>query len=214
MIAKDALNQLIEGNKRFVSSKSTHPNRCDETKKNLLKGQKPFAVVLSCSDSRVPVEIIFDVGLGDIFVIRTAGHVLSNEVLGSIEYAVQHLGVNLVMILGHENCGAIKSAVKTYKENSFEQLSPYMQSIMKHIYPAINKIVCPCCEADFEDLSVNANILYQVEDLLKKDNFIFNKINEGNIIVVGAKYELQTGKVKIITQKCKSDLSLSVKNNI
>ncbi len=214
MFAKDALNQLIEGNKRFSEGQSTHPNRCDETKKNLVKGQKPFAVVLSCSDSRVPVEIIFDVGLGDIFVIRTAGHVLSNEVLGSIEYAVQHLGVNLIMILGHENCGAIKSAIKTYKENSFEKLSPYMQSIMKHIYPAIENVVCPCCEVVFEDLSVNANIMYQVEDLLKKDNFIFKEINEGNIIVAGAKYELQTGKIKIITKKSKADVALSIPNNV
>ncbi len=199
--AKEALKRLIEGNKRFVSGQSTHPNRCDETKNSLLSGQKPFAVILSCSDSRVPVEIVFDVGLGDVFVIRTAGHVLSDEVMGSIEYAVQHLGVNLVMILGHENCGAIKSAVKSYKEKSFEKLSPYMQSIMKHIYPAIDKIVCPCCETPLEDLSVKANILYQVDDLLKKDNFIAEKVKTGEITVVGAKYELKTGKIVIMSEK-------------
>ena len=174
--AKEALKRLTDGNERFVSGKSTHPNRCDETKNSLLRGQKPFAVILSCSDSRVPVEIVFDVGLGDVFVIRTAGHVLSDEVMGSIEYAVQHLGVKLVMILGHENCGAIKSAVKSYKEKSFEKLSPYMQSIMKHI-------------------------LYQVEDLLKKDNFIAEKVQTGEITVVGAKYELKTGKIIIMSEK-------------
>ena len=199
--AKEALKRLTDGNERFVSGKSTHPNRCDETKNSLLRGQKPFAVILSCSDSRVPVEIVFDVGLGDVFVIRTAGHVLSDEVMGSIEYAVQHLGVKLVMILGHENCGAIKSAVKSYKEKSFEKLSPYMQSIMKHIYPAIDKIVCPCCETPLEDLSVKANILYQVEDLLKKDNFIAEKVQTGEITVVGAKYELKTGKIIIMSEK-------------
>ena len=96
--AKESLQILLDGNKRFAEHKSIHPNRCDETRATLLEQQNPFAVILSCSDSRVPTEIIFDVGLGDVFTIRTAGHVLSPEVMGSIEYAVKHLDCKLIMI--------------------------------------------------------------------------------------------------------------------
>ena len=96
---KAALNKLIEGNERFANDKSIYPNRCEETKNALLRQQKPFAAVLSCSDSRMPIEIIFDAGLGDIFAVRTAGHVLSKEVMGSLEYAVKSLGVKLIVVL-------------------------------------------------------------------------------------------------------------------
>ena len=125
----EALKILMDGNQRFVEHKSIHPNRCDETRASLLEKQKPFAVIVSCSDSRVPTEIIFDVGLGDVFVIRTAGHVLCNEVMGSIEYAVQSLGCKLIMILGHDNCGAIKSALKAYEEKAYINLSLFCCSL-------------------------------------------------------------------------------------
>lgn len=194
---QEALNKLIEGNKRFATDNSIHPNRCDETKNALLRQQKPFVAVLSCSDSRVPVEIIFDAGLGDIFAVRTAGHVLSKEVLGSLEYAVKSLGVKLVMVLGHENCGAIRTAVESYQCENYGELSENLQSIMNHIYPAI-KEVSPD-EEDFLNSAVRANIKYQVQDLLNKDEYIAKKIQAGEIALIGAIYSLTKATVEIIS---------------
>lgn len=193
---QEALKRLIEGNERFANNASIHPNRYEETKNALLKQQKPFVAVLSCSDSRVPIEIIFDAGLGDIFAVRTAGHVLSKEVLGSLEYAIKSLGVKLVMILGHENCGAIRTAVDTYQNKSYGELSENLQSIMNHIYPAIEKVDCE--NGDFLNSAVKSNIKYQLEDLLKKDNYIETKVKNGEIAIMGALYSLTTGKVEIL----------------
>lgn len=198
----EALNKLIEGNKRFAADNSIHPNRCSETKNTLLKQQKPFAAVLSCSDSRVPIEIIFDAGLGDIFAVRTAGHVLSKEVLGSLEYAVKNLGVKLIIILGHENCGAINTAIQTYQNKNYNELSENLQSIMNHIYPAIDKVKSD--DSDFLNSAIKSNIRYQMEDLIKKDVYIEKKIQEGEIALFGAIYSLATGKVDILDEaKCK-----------
>lgn len=199
---QEALEKLIEGNKRFASNQSIHPNRCDETKNALLKQQKPFVAVLSCSDSRVPIEIIFDAGLGDIFAVRTAGHVLSKEVMGSLEYAIKSLGVKLVMILGHENCGAIKTAVETYQNENYDELSENLQSIMNHIYPAIEKVNCEGIDydGDFLNSAVKSNINYQLEDLTKKDAYITEKVRTGEIALIGAIYSLTTGKVEILNK--------------
>lgn len=203
---KEAITKLIEGNERFAQNKSIHPNRFEETKKVLINQQKPFAAVLSCSDSRVPIEIIFDAGLGDIFAVRTAGHVLSKEVMGSLEYAVKSLGVKLVVVLGHENCGAIATAVETYHNKSYDQLSENLQSIMNHIYPAIDKIDCGC--KDLLNQAVKSNITYQVEDLMSKDEYIAQKFKNGEIMVVGAEYSLATGKVQLIA----NSFSVAIKN--
>lgn len=196
---KEALEKLIAGNKRFAENKSIHPNRFEETREVLLNQQKPFVAVLSCSDSRVPIEIIFDAGLGDIFSVRTAGHVLSKEVKGSLEYAVKNLGVRLVVILGHENCGAINAAVQNYKNKGYEELSDNLKSIVNHIYPAIESTEKFCNKDDDEFLSaaIKSNILYQLEDLLKRDAYIADKAKSGEIAVVAARYNLATGLVEI-----------------
>lgn len=199
IVPQEALEKLIEGNKRFAENKSIHPNRCDETKSALIKEQKPFAAVLSCSDSRVPIEIIFDAGLGDIFAVRTAGHVLSKEVMGSLEYAVRTIGVKLIMIMGHANCGAIKAAIDTYENKSYDLMSENLQSILNHIYPAIENVKSSCAKEDFLEDAINSNIQYQVEDLLKKDPYIKEKAEKGEITIVGAKYSLSTGKVEILS---------------
>lgn len=191
---KEALKKLIEGNERFSQNKSIHPNRFEETKSVLIKQQKPFVAVLSCSDSRVPVEIIFDAGLGDIFAVRTAGHVLSNEVMGSLEYAIKTLGVKLIMILGHENCGAIATALEAYQNKS--EFSLNLQSILNHIYPAIENT--KCVGGDLLNSAVKSNILYQFEDLIKKDDYIAKKIQEDEIGLIGAIYSLRTGLVEVL----------------
>lgn len=195
----EALKKLLDGNKRFINNISSHPNRCEETRKNLESYQKPYAVILSCSDSRVPVEIFFDVGFGEIFVVRTAGHTLSQEVMGSIEYAVQELGVQLVMILGHSNCGAVKSAVKTYEDEDLRSVGN-VQSILDHIYPAVKK-TCACCSKDSEnfiDQVVKENIKYQVSELIKKDRYIAALLKFNQIKVVGAYYDIATSKIELL----------------
>lgn len=193
---QEALKKLVDGNERFATDNSIHPNRCDETKSALLKQQKPFVAVLSCSDSRVPVEIIFDAGLGDIFAVRTAGHVLSKEVMGSLEYAVKTLGVKLIMILGHENCGAINTAIQAYQNKNHGELSDNLQSIMNHIYPAIEKVGCD--NEDFLNAAVRSNIHYQLQDLLSKDDYIAKKIQAEEIALVGAMYSLAKGTVEVL----------------
>jgi len=193
---QEAIQKLVDGNERFAQDKSVHPNRCAETKNALLKQQKPFVAVLSCSDSRVPVEIIFDAGLGDIFAVRTAGHVLSKEVMGSLEYAVKSIGVKLIMILGHENCGAIRTAIDSYQSKNGGEMSDNIQSIMNHIYPAIEKV--DENTEDFINTAVRSNIQYQLDDLLNKDEYIAKKVQSGDIALVGAIYSLTSGKVEIL----------------
>lgn len=190
-----SLRKLIEGNLRFAQGKSIHPNRSSEIRNSLLEEQKPFAAIIACSDSRVPIEIIFDVGLGDLFVIRTAGHVLSNETMGSLEYAVEELGINFVMILGHDNCGAVQSALKAYKTKEYSELSVNLQSLLNHIYPVFESMDEHCENA--LDIAVESNIKYQVEDLIKKDSYLAQKVNDKKIMIVGAKYSLDTGLVEI-----------------
>lgn len=193
--AEKAFKKLMDGNNRFVNNKSIHPNRCQETKDSLLSKQTPYAVVLSCSDSRVPIEIIFDVGFGDLFVIRTAGHVLSQDVMGSIEYAIRELKVKLIMILGHDNCGAVKNAIKAYKNRTLNELSPNLKSIMTQIYPAIEQV-----DHDQDDLlsdAIHKNVEFQAADLLQKDAYIAEKITSGEVMLVKANYNLKTSEIEI-----------------
>lgn len=190
---RESLRKLIEGNKRFAAGKSIHPNLGNELRDSLLDGQKPFAAVLACSDSRVPVEIIFDVGLGDLFVIRTAGHVLSDEVLGSLEYAIG-LGVKLIVVLGHDNCGAVTTALKSFNAQDSKNLTDNLNTLLGHIYPVLKSI-----DADSEkalDSAIISNIKYQVKTLREKDKFIDQKIKDENILLLGAKYCLKTGLIE------------------
>ncbi|MEI8128110.1 MAG: carbonic anhydrase [bacterium] len=194
---KEALKKLIDGNKRFAQNKSLHPNLGNELRNALLNGQKPFAAVLSCSDSRVPVEIIFDVGVGDIFVIRTAGHVLSKEVLGSLEYATNSLGVKLIMIMGHDNCGAVKSALEIYSEDKYHEFSDNLQSLLGHIYPAFDDLDFKSNDNLLQD-AVESNVNYQLSDLVKKDAYLAKKINEKKIKLIGAIYRMDSGLIELI----------------
>lgn len=193
---QESLKKLIEGNKRFAQGKSLHPNRSEELRSALLDGQNPYAVVISCSDSRVPVEIIFDVGLGDIFVIRTAGHVLSNETMGSLEYAVKELGVKFIMIMGHDNCGAVNSAMKIFNGGEYEHVTPNVHKLLSHIYPVFEQMK-ETGKTELDD-AIKMNIQYQVQDLISKDEYLAQKVKENQILIVGAKYSLDTGLVDII----------------
>lgn len=189
--AKDALAKLIEGNQRFISGNLQNPNRCNIRREELISGQTPFAAILSCSDSRTPGEIVFDQGLGDLFVVRVAGNVLAEEVIGSIAYAVNELDVNLVVVMGHDHCGAVTAALKD------DNNCMYIKSLIDKIKPLIsshNTI------NDLEKITVRnvKNVVSQLKGL----NIVFNnKISGKKLEIIGAYYDLETGKVDFYLDK-------------
>ncbi|MAD91296.1 MAG: carbonic anhydrase [Gammaproteobacteria bacterium] len=198
----EALKRLCKGNKRFLSgevSKEVSANRKQHL--DQASGQKPFAIILACSDSRVPVELIFDCGIGDLFVIRVAGNIASSTQIGSIEYAVTVLGTRLIVVLGHSNCGAVIATIdEITKPNS--HTSPNLRSIIDNIRPALELEL----ENNFGDKScltiekcVQTNIKASVTSLENKSTILKELIAENKINVVGAEYSLETGSIKFIS---------------
>jgi len=190
----EALQTLLQGNQRFVSGSTVvYPNQSVELRTQLAGGQSPWAVVLGCIDSRVPPELVFDVGLGDLFVSRTAGQVIDDVVLGGIEFGVEEFNtVQLVMVLGHESCGAVKAAIQTIQSNGHADGS--IQSLVDAIQPAYESALGQ--PGDLVGNVINANIAYEVEKL-KSVDIISNAISAGSIAVVGAYYDLGTGQVTV-----------------
>lgn len=192
--AKDAIQKLKDGNKRFVKAKSQHPNESKERRDEMLKGQHPFVVILSCSDSRVPPELIFDQGLGDIFEIRNAGNVLNEHVIGSIEYAVMHCGVKLIVIMGHQDCGAIAATLSGVSETK------YIKALEDSIKPAIDD----CKEQGLEinsDNVVKAHVMQDIEELMAQDNELVKYMKDNDVKIVPAYYHLDSGKVDFMKLK-------------
>ena len=193
----EALKLLNEGNTRFVEMKLRHPNETIEQRENTaVIGQAPFAAVLACSDSRVPVEAIFDRGIGDIFVVRVAGNiVMDNDVIGSIEYAVEHLHTPLLVIMGHTGCGAVKAAVDD------SAVEGKIRDIQKHIRPVAVKTKKEHPDLSGADL-VNAvaknNMLQAKKDLLSLSHEVKKMVNEGKLKILTAVYDIKTGKVEWI----------------
>ncbi len=191
MSAEQAMAKLQSGNKNYVEQKMKHPDLTTARRKEMRAGQKPFATVLSCADSRVPVEIIFDQGLGDIFVIRNAGNVIDDAVMASMEYAVYHLGTKLVLIMGHQNCGAVAAAMSENKE------SHYIESAIKSpIKKAIKK-----CEKEHKLTAYDVtteNLNCDLEIINKKNPKLAKYIKEHNVKVVKAYYSIDTGKVMFL----------------
>ncbi len=191
-----ALKKLLDGNERFYKNEPAHPNLGFELRNSLVNKQTPYAAIIACSDSRVPVEIVFDAGIGDLFVIRTAGHVLSRETMGSLEYAVTKLKVKLVVILGHDNCGAVQTALAAYKKNIYNELSENIQSLLEHINPFFDDLDMD--SPHLLDNAITSHIKYQVDDLVKKDEYLAKLAADEKILIVGAKYNLKTGKIEIL----------------
>jgi len=188
--ADEAILKLKNGNEHFVKVHMKHPDETKLRREELVKGQHPFVAILSCSDSRVPSEIIFDQGLGDIFVIRNAGNVLDEHIIGSIEYAVLHLGIKLVVIMGHQECGAVKSAMTDTKETK------YIETLKQSIAPA----VCLCKKSKdytYENV-VKTHVKLEIEELLKEDCYLNEYIKEHDVKIIPAYYHLDTGKVEFL----------------
>jgi carbonic anhydrase len=190
---ESALKMLQEGNGRFVSTAVKRPNQ--NTKQRLQtaeKGQKPFAAVLSCADSRVPVEVIFDRGIGDIFVVRDAGNIATQTDIGSIEYAVDHLGTPLVVVLGHSKCGAVTAAVEG------GEAPPNIKAIVGFIAPAVTQAKSANSDKSGDALvsaAITANVWQAMADMYKNSPMLRDKVKDGKIKLMGAVYDLNSGKV-------------------
>ncbi|WP_027360334.1 carbonic anhydrase [Desulforegula conservatrix] len=182
--------KLLDGNRRFVEGKMSHPDQAAIRRTELAKSQNPFAVIVSCSDSRVPPEVLFDQGLGDLFVIRLAGNILNDAAIGSIEYAVDHLGAKYVMVLGHERCGAVEATVKGGEPHG------HIGSLVKAIQPAVDKAKTQ--EGDLVDNAVNANVSMVVQQLKTSAPILEESVKKGSLVIVGARYDLDDGSVSIL----------------
>jgi len=185
--ADKAYKMLMDGNARYVSGKTTHPNQTAKSRTETAKGQKPFAVIVTCSDSRVPPEIIFDQGIGDLFVIRIAGNIVDDNALGSIEYAAEHLGVKLVVVLGHEKCGAVDATVKG------GEAPGHIASLVNSIKPAVEKAKKE--KGDVLENSIKNNALAVTEKIITSKPILMNLVKEGKLKVITARYDLDDGKV-------------------
>ena len=195
--ADTALKKLLDGNRSYVSNRMTMQSASGpETRQALAAGQRPYAVILSCSDSRVPPEIIFDKGLGEIFVVRVAGNIPDPIVIGSIEYAVEHFGSPLIMVLGHSRCGAVKAAVEaTGHEHGG------IGAIVNTISPAVRLAKEKTKGADKSRLveaAVEMNVRLTAKSLVEHSKTIRSLVDSGKIKIVGAKYDLDDGMVKLL----------------
>lgn len=193
--ADEALKDLMEGNKRFVENRMTCLGGCGPSvREKLARGQRPYAVVLSCSDSRVPPELVFDKGLGEIFVVRVAGNVADPFVLGSIEYAAEHLGAPLVVVLGHSRCGAVTAAVEAHGEPEGN-----IGSILKAIAPAVESAKGEAKGKQgpaLVEAAIAENAMRTAASLGKDSPVLRRLAEEGRLRIVAAKYSLDDGRVE------------------
>ena len=195
--ADAALKKLQEGNARFLSGKPKHLHSAKKWRDSLVGGQHPFAVIVSCSDSRVPTELLFDQGFGDLFVIRNAGNIMTTDVLGSIEYAIVHLDCKLVLIMGHESCGAVTAALLPKKERDQEPIE--VQEVLTNIVEGLEKTKLPENPTEKLAAGVKANVHWsvkQLRELLVKRYQAQTK----DVKVVSAVYDLHQGKVNLLKE--------------
>jgi carbonic anhydrase len=194
--AAEVLQRLLEGNQRFVKGETSSPRRGPDDFRPLAEGQRPVAVIVGCADSRVPPELLFDQGVGDLFVVRVAGNVVKGAgppVKGSIEYGVAELGVSLVMVLGHSECGAVKAAIKHIDDR--DALPGALGLLVNSIRPAVIK--AKGMPGDLLDNALRANVAIGVETLRGLQPIVAPAVKRGQVKVVGAMYDLRTGSVSV-----------------
>ncbi|HWU98425.1 MAG TPA: carbonic anhydrase [Oxalicibacterium sp.] len=196
--AKEALDRLREGNRRFVADKSNAGTSVQERRREVVDGQEPFAIILGCSDSRVPAEMVFDQGLGDLFVIRVAGNVVAPSQIGSVEFAAERYRTKLVVVLGHSQCGAILATLEELKRPN-ENQSRNLKSIVDRIRPSVETLLDTDLKHDHDALvhqSVRANIRASANHLRHGSELLEDLIQNEGLLVVGAEYSLETGMVE------------------
>lgn len=188
-----ALKKLMGGNRRFVEGKSIRPRQDSMALHSTENGQKPFAVIVGCSDSRVPNEIIFDQGVGDLFIVRTAGQVMAAASYGSIEFAHLALGSKLIVVLGHKKCGAVDAAIQKP-----DNPPGHIVTLINAIKPAAEK--SKHMAGDRLDNAIKQNVVEQVNELRQLESVLSKRYKNGEILIVGAVYDLSTGKVEFIPE--------------
>lgn len=186
----EALQRLMDGNARHFAKKFIHPDQWEVERAEVARSQHPFAIILGCSDSRVPPEILFDQGLGDLFIIRVAGNIVDPALLGSIEYAAEHLESPLLMVLGHERCGAVAATVKG------GEAPGHLEALVTPIKPAVQ--AAQKLKGDLLDNAVRANVRLVVKQVRHSQPTLAELVRTGRLKVVGARYDLDTGKVELL----------------
>lgn len=202
--AEEALQRLKEGNKRFVAGVQSVETLIKQRQRgDFIEGQEPFAIILGCSDSRVPAEIVFDQGLGDLFVIRVAGNVVAPSQIGSVEFAAERFGTRLVVVLGHSMCGAVMATLDDLEHPS-ESKSTNVLSIVNRILPTVK----PLYETELRnnpqkllETAIRANIHAATNHLMHGSQMLEQLIQQGRLMIVGAEYSLETGKVEFFDDK-------------
>jgi carbonic anhydrase len=188
----EALTRLKDGNLRFIKG-GRRPINLTQERNALVKGQQPYAIVLSCSDSRVPPEIIFDETLGKLFVVRVAGNVADPITLGSVEYAVEHLGAKLIMVLGHQSCGAVKATLDG------GHAPPNIEALLHLIQPAVDKAKAQHLDpAATFDAAIVENVRLQMHQAVEKSEVLHEVVEKKQVRIVGAVYSLVTGQVEML----------------
>jgi carbonic anhydrase len=195
--ALEALTRLRDGNHRFVANRSAAGHASQERRSELVAGQEPFAIILGCSDSRVPAELVFDQGFGDLFVIRVAGNIVAPSQIGSVEFAAARFGTRLVVVLGHSQCGAITATLEELLGKATTE-SKNLRSIVDRVRPAVEDLLAGPHGEDSEVLireAVLANVRASVQQLRHGSELVERLIETDGLLVVGAKYSLATGVV-------------------
>ena len=196
--ATEALQRLRDGNERFVSGECGLEARLSAARRaEVVASQHPFAIVLGCSDSRVPAEIVFDHGIGDLFVIRVAGNVVASSQIGSVEFAASHFGTRLVVVLGHSNCGAIAATIEALESGGTAETEG-LRSIMERVTPAVEPLLSEATDMGRERLiedAVRANVRASAEALRRGSSLLESLARSSGLAVVGAEYSLASGRV-------------------
>lgn len=195
--AREALERLRAGNRRFASGRRSQTRNLARSRAGAAKAQEPFAIILGCSDSRVPAEIVFDQGLGDLFVIRVAGNIVAPSQVGSVEFAAAKFNTRLVVVLGHTECGAVLATLEEL-QRSTETQSRNLRAIVDRVRPSVEGLLATELRHDLDALvreAVRANVRVSVDHLRQGSEILEQLIREEGLLVVGAEYSLATGEV-------------------
>ena len=193
--ALDGLNRLRDGNRRFAANQPAHGEDAESRREELTRGQEPFAIILGCSDSRVPAEIIFDQGLGDLFVIRVAGNIVAPSQIGSVEFAATRFGTRLVVVLGHSQCGAIEETVNQLRSPA-EENSRNIGAIVNFVRPSVEAVMDSSLDlGELTARAVRENVRTSAEQMRHGSKIIERLERDEGLVIVGAEYSLETGLV-------------------
>ncbi len=192
---RDAWKLLVEGNQNFVSGTPAHPRQDADVRRAIANKQTPFAALFGCSDSRLAGEMIFDVGLGDLFVVRNAGQVIAETILGSLEFAVEVLKVPLILVLGHDECGAVRATMDA-AAGKLELEGEFIHKLVDRIMPTVERSHA-AGDTSIDDITAR-HVADTIEELLESSNLISNAVKTGKLAVVGANYKLELGDIHMV----------------